>query len=71
MKKNPLNMRKFPHGIKKILQKMKFTLLFVLLFCFYAEASSQKVSLKVKDMNLYSVLLKLKNQTGVRILYVS
>ncbi len=69
MKKNPLNMRKFPHGIKKILQKMKFTLLFVLLFCFYAEASSQKVSLKVKDMNLYSVLLKLKNQTGVRILY--
>ena len=26
MKKNPLNMRKFPHGIKKILQKMKKSL---------------------------------------------
>ena len=40
-----------------------------MLFCFYAEASSQKVTLKVKNMDLYSVLLQLKNQTGVRMLY--
>ena len=56
MKKNPLNMRKCPHEVKKFLQKMRITVLFVLLFCFYAEASSQKVSLKVKNMNLYTVL---------------
>ena len=69
MKKNPLNMRRSPHEVKKILQKMRITVLFVLLFCFYAEASSQKVSLRVKNMNLYMVLLQLKNQTGVRMLY--
>lgn len=69
MKKNPLNMRRSPHEVKKILQKMRITVLFVLLFCFYAEASSQKVSLRVKNMNLYTVLLQLKNQTGVRMLY--
>ncbi len=69
MKKNPLNMRKCPHEVKKFLQKMRITVLFVLLFCFYAEASSQKVSLKVKNMNLYTVLQQLKNQTGVRMLY--
>ena len=63
MKKNPLNMRRSPHEVKKILQKMRITVLFVLLFCFYAEASSQKVSLRVKNMNLYMVLLQLKNQT--------
>lgn len=69
MKKNPLNMWRSPHEVKKILQKMRITVLFVMLFCFYAEASSQKVSLNVKNMNLYTVLLQLKNQTGVRILY--
>ena len=69
MKKNPRSMRIPPHGVKKFLHQMKFTLLFVMLFCFYAEASSQKVTLKVKNMDLYSVLLQLKNQTGVRILY--
>ena len=68
MKKNPRSMRIPPHGVKKFLHQMKFTLLFVMLFCFYAEASSQKVTLKVKNMDLYSVLLQLKNQTGVRIL---
>lgn len=66
MKKNPRSMRIPPHGVKKFLHQMKFTLLFVMLFCFYAEASSQKVTLKVKNMDLYSVLLQLKNQTGVR-----
>ena len=69
MKKNPLITREYPCEVKKILRKMRITLLFVLLFGFYAEASSQKVTLKVKDMNLYTVLLQLKNQTGVRMLY--
>ncbi|WP_303178582.1 SusC/RagA family TonB-linked outer membrane protein [uncultured Butyricimonas sp.] len=69
MKKKPLITREYPCEVKKILRKMRITLLFVLLFGFYAEASSQKVTLKVKDMNLYTVLLQLKNQTGVRMLY--
>ena len=69
MKKNPLITREYPCEKKKILGKMRITLLFVLLFGFYAEASSQKVTLKVKDMNLYTVLSQLKNQTGVRMLY--
>ena len=69
MKKNPLNTREFPCEVKKILRKMRITLLFVLLLGFYAEASSQKVTLNMKNTNLYSVLQQLKNQTGVRMLY--
>lgn len=49
MKKNPRNIREYPCEVKKILKKMRITLLLVLLFGFYAEASSQKVTLKVKN----------------------
>ncbi|MBC5619871.1 SusC/RagA family TonB-linked outer membrane protein [Butyricimonas sp. NSJ-56] len=55
--------------MKIFLSKMKFSLLFLMLFCSYTEVFSQKVTLEVKNMDLYTVLLQLKNQTGVRILY--
>ena len=70
MKKNPPNVWVRPHCVKKMLQVMKLTLLFVMLFFFSASAFTQRVSLLVKaETTLNEVLKQVKDQTGVRILY--
>lgn len=69
MEKNRPDVRKIPHNVKKILLKMKFTLLLVALFSLSAVASSQKVVLNIQNTSLNQALIQLKNQTGVRILF--
>lgn len=71
MKKNPSDAWEVPHNVKKILLKMRFTLLLVCLFAFSAMASSQKVTLSVQNVTLNAALNQLKNQSGVRILFDS
>ena len=55
--------------MKKILHKMRSTLLMLLLFGFSAVASSQVVTLDIRNVTLNEALKQLKNQTGVRLFY--
>lgn len=55
--------------MKKILHKMRSTLLMLLLFGFSAVASSQVVTLDIRQVTLNEALKQLKNQTGVRLFY--
>ena len=69
MKKKSHDVWVFPHWFKKMWLKMRCIFLFLFLCCFSAVASSQKVTLKLQDASLATVLQQLKSQAGVRILY--
>lgn len=63
-----INQKSF-NRMKKILHKMRSTLLMLLLFGFSAVASSQVVTLDTRNVTLNEALKQLKNQTGVRLFY--
>lgn len=70
MKKNPPKVWVRPHCVKEKLKVIKLTLLFILFFFVSASAFAQKVNISVKsDMSLNEVLKRLKDQSGIRILY--
>lgn len=76
MKKNWINRRGVPiHVLKKVFLMMKLTFLLtvVLQVSTWATGFSQenRVSLQMKDVSLETIILELREQTGIRFFIVS
>ena len=74
MKKNWINRRGVPiHVLKKVFLMMKLTFLLtvVLQVSTWATGFSQenRVSLQMKDVSLETIILELREQTGIRFFY--